>query len=125
MIAKGLKIRSILTGSCPRCQKESMYLDKNWLHLTKLLKMNGKCSYCGLKYQIEPSFFYGAVYVSYGLNVIIMIIVFLVAFYGFNAKFTSIFIAMIGISVLMTPLIIRLSRNIYINIFVDFDKRYF
>jgi hypothetical protein len=45
-----------------------MYLDKNPLHLNKILKMHDNC-HCGLKYQIEPSFFYGAMYVSYGLNV--------------------------------------------------------
>ncbi|HEY6144157.1 MAG TPA: DUF983 domain-containing protein, partial [Flavobacterium sp.] len=29
MLKKGSKLNSILTGSCPRCQNESMYLDKN------------------------------------------------------------------------------------------------
>ena len=69
MLKKGSKLNSILTGSCPRCQNESMYLDKNPLHFSKLLKMKEKCSHCSLKYLIEPSFFYGAMYVSYGLNV--------------------------------------------------------
>ncbi len=80
MFKKGSKINSIFTGSCPRCQKESMYQDKNPLHLTKVLKMNENCSHCGLKYQIEPSFFYGAMYVSYGLNVAVGIAAFIVSF---------------------------------------------
>jgi hypothetical protein len=62
MLKKGSKLNSILTGSCPKCQNESMYVDKNPLHLGKVLKMNENCSHCGLKYQIEPSFFYGAMY---------------------------------------------------------------
>ncbi len=57
MFKKGSKLNSILTGSCPKCQKESMYVDKNPLHLTNILKMNENCSHCGLKYQLEPSFF--------------------------------------------------------------------
>jgi uncharacterized protein (DUF983 family) len=65
---KGSKLYSILTGTCPKCQKESMYLDPNPFIL-KNFKMNENCSHCGLKYQIEPSF-YGAMYVSYGLNVV-------------------------------------------------------
>lgn len=80
MLKKGSKLNSILTGSCPKCQNESMYLDKNMLHLTKILKMNENCSHCGLKYQIEPSFFYGAMYVSYGLNVAIGIAAFIVSY---------------------------------------------
>jgi hypothetical protein len=38
--------------------------------------MHEKCSHCGLIYQIEPSFFYGAMYVSYGLNVATGIVAF-------------------------------------------------
>jgi uncharacterized protein (DUF983 family) len=124
MLKKGLKINSILTGSCPRCQKESMYSDKNLLHFSKLLKMNEKCGHCNLKYQIEPSFFYGAMYVSYGLNVALMIAIFLIGYFGFQANFNEIFISMILILIVLTPFIIRLSRNIYINIFVSYDERF-
>ena len=124
MLKKGSKLNSILTGSCPRCQKESMYLDQNLLHFTKLLKMKENCSHCGLKYQIEPSFFYGAMYVSYGLNVAIMLIVFLVAFFGFHAKVTATFISIIAVLTLLFPFVVKLSRNIYINMFVSYDKKF-
>ena len=40
MLKKGSKLYSILTGTCPKCQNESMYLDKNPLHLTKILEMH-------------------------------------------------------------------------------------
>ena len=123
MLKKGLKINSILTGSCPRCQKESMYLDQNLLHLSKLLKMKEKCGHCGLKYQIEPSFFYGAMYVSYGLNVVLMIMVFLLSFFVFEAKVGTTFIAIIAVLGIMFPFVMRLSRNIYINMFVSYDKK--
>lgn len=58
-VKKGSKLNSILTGSCPKCQNESMYKEKNMLKLTKILSMNEYCGHCGLKYQIEPSFFMG------------------------------------------------------------------
>ena len=123
MLKKGLKINSILTGSCPRCQKESMYLDQNLLHFSKLLKMKEKCGHCGLRYQIEPSFFYGAMYVSYGLNVVLMIMVFLISFFVFEAKVGTTFIAIIAVLGIMFPFVMRLSRNIYINMFVSYDKK--
>ena len=80
MLKKGSKVNSILTGSCPKCQNENMYVDSNPYHLGKVLKMHENCSHCGLKYQIEPSFFYGAMYVSYGLNVAIGIASFVITF---------------------------------------------
>jgi hypothetical protein len=45
--------------------------------------MKENCSHCGLRYQIEPSFFYGAMYVSYGLNVALGIAAFIVSFIFF------------------------------------------
>ena len=122
MLKKGSKLNSILTGSCPKCQNESMYLDKNMLHLTKILKMNENCSHCGLKYQIEPSFFYGAMYVSYGLNVAIGIAAFIISYVLLNTSLKVTFISIIASLILSFPLVLRLSRNIYINMFVSYDE---
>jgi uncharacterized protein (DUF983 family) len=124
MLEKGSKLNSILTGSCPRCQNESMYLDKNPLHLKNVLKMHEHCSHCNLKYQIEPSFFYGAMYVSYGLNVAIGIAAFIVSYVIFNSSIKTAFIAIIAALILTFPLVLRWSRNIYINMFVSYDKQF-
>ncbi len=124
MLKKGSKLHSILTGSCPRCQEESMYLNKNPYILGKLYAMNENCSHCGLKYKIEPSFFYGAMYVSYGLTVAIGIIIFFVAsFFGKLTANQALFYIILGIIVLM-PITARLARNIYINMFVKFNKNW-
>jgi uncharacterized protein (DUF983 family) len=119
MLKKGSKLYSILTGTCPRCQKESMYEDSNLLHLSKIIKMEENCSHCGLKYQIEPSFFYGAMYVSYGLNVAVGIFTFIILF-QFDLKLFSLFVGIIIALIVSFPFVMRLSRNIYINIFVSY-----
>jgi hypothetical protein len=59
---------SILTGTCPKCQKESMYLDPNPLHLSKIWKCI-KLQPLWVSIPDWTFFFYGAMYVSYGLNV--------------------------------------------------------
>lgn len=123
MLKKGSKLNSILTGSCPKCQNESMYLDKNPLHLTKVLKMNDHCSHCGLKYQIEPSFFYGAMYVSYGLNVAVGIAAFIVSFVFFDASIEQSFLAIVITLIVLFPFVLRLSRNLYINMFISYDPK--
>jgi uncharacterized protein (DUF983 family) len=121
MLKKGSKLNSILTGSCPKCQNESMYWDKNPLHFSKLLKMNEKCSHCGLKYQIEPSFFYGAMYVSYGLNVAIGIATFIISFSFLKSDIKTAFISIIVSLVILSPFVLRWARNVYINMFVSYD----
>ena len=121
MLKKGSKLYSILTGTCPKCMNESMYVHKNPLQLGSVLKMNEKCSHCGLKYQIEPSFFYGAMYVSYGLNVAIGIAAFIISYLFFNTSIKTSFIIIIATLIVSFPIVLRLSRNIYINMFVSYD----
>ena len=122
MLKKGSKLYSILTGTCPRCQKESMYVDQNLLHITNCIKMNENCSHCGLKYQIEPSFFYGAMYVSYGLTVALGVVAFLISKVYFGLELNQSFIAIIIALIITMPVTARLARNIYINMFVSYDK---
>ena len=123
MLKKGSKLNSILTGTCPKCQNESMYSDKNPLHLGNILKMNENCSHCGLHYQLEPSFFYGAMYVSYGLNVAIGIAAFIISFFIFGSGLKVAFVVIIAAIILSFPFVLRWSRNIYINMFVTYDPK--
>jgi uncharacterized protein (DUF983 family) len=121
MLKKGSKVNSILTGSCPKCQNENMYVDANPYHLGKVLKMHENCSHCGLKYQIEPSFFYGAMYVSYAVNVALGVAAFIVAHVFIKLNLKESFAAIIGSLIVFYPLVLRVSRNIYINMFVSYD----
>ncbi|NGY36122.1 DUF983 domain-containing protein [Flavobacterium sp. XN-5] len=121
MLKKGSKLYSILTGTCPKCQKESMYSDPNPLHLGNILKMHENCSHCGLKYQIEPSFFYGAMYVSYGLNVAVGTAAFIISYVLLHSSLKVAFISIIVSLILLFPFVLRWARNIYINMFVSYD----
>ena len=121
MLKKGSKLNSILTGTCPRCQEESMYLDKNPYNLPKIYTMHENCSHCGLHYQLEPSFFYGAMYVSYGLTVMIGVAAFIISKVFIGLELTQSFIVIIVALIVSMPITARLARNIYINMFVSYD----
>lgn len=98
-----------------------MYVAKNPYNLGKTLKMNERCSHCGLKYHMEPSFFFGAMYVSYAVNVALAIAVFVITWgllgLGLFTAFTWILVSLI----LLMPPILRWSRTLYINMFVSYD----
>ena len=124
MLKKTSKLHSILTGTCPRCHQESMYVNKNPYVITKLYQMHENCSSCGLKYKIEPSFFFGAMYVSYGLTIAIGVATYIIAsaFLDMNVNEALVAIS-IGILLLM-PVTARLARNIYIHMFVKFNPKW-
>ena len=122
MIGKGNKIYSILFGACPKCHQESMYVDKNPYHITDVLKIHDHCSHCNTKYRMEPSFFYGSMYVSYGVGIAFAISTFIVSFVILNSSLVTTFIAIVATLIAFMPIIMRLSRNIWINLFMNYDK---
>jgi len=123
MLKKGSKLYSILTGSCPKCHSESMYENQNPYTLGKLFKMHERCSNCNTKYKIEPSFFYGSMYVSYGVGIAFAVAAFVIAFLIVETSLTNTFIAIVITLIVFMPVIIRLSRNIWINLFMKYDPK--
>lgn len=119
---KGSKIYSILTGTCPVCQEDKMYKESNPYRLGKIYDMHERCSVCRTKYKIEPSFFYGAMYVSYGLGVAFSVATFVTCYFIIGLQIISSFLAIILVLIGLMPVIMRLSRNIWINMFMSYDK---
>jgi len=81
-LLKDSKLYSIFTGTCPVCHGGKMYIEPNPYKIRKVLKMHEHCSHCNLKFKIEPSFFYGAMYVSYGVGVAIGVAVFIISYFS-------------------------------------------
>jgi len=119
---KGTKLYSIITGTCPVCQEESMYREANPYKLTKIFDMHERCSHCGTKYKIEPSFFFGAMYVSYGLGVAVSVAAFIITYFFLGGGLMATFIAITVTLIVLMPLLIRISRNIWINLFLNYKK---
>jgi uncharacterized protein (DUF983 family) len=119
---KGSKSYSILTGTCPVCQEESMFKDSNPYRMRNIFKMHEKCSHCGTKYKMEPSFFFGAMYVSYGLGVAVSVAAFIIAHVLLGGGLMTTFLTITATLIVLMPLIVRLSRNIWINMFLSYDK---
>ena len=117
---KGTKLYSILTGTCPVCHEESMYKESNPYILNRVFDMHEHCSNCGTKYKIEPSFFFGAMYVSYAVGIAFAVAAFVIAYFFLGGGLMTSFWVIIGTLVVFMPLIIRLSRNILINFFLHY-----
>jgi uncharacterized protein (DUF983 family) len=122
MLKKGNKLYSILTGTCPKCQEESMYVAQNPYKFGHLFKMHERCGHCGTKYKIEPSFFYGAMYVSYAVGIAFAVAAFVIARLIFGLTLINTFIVIVITMVVFLPVIVRLSRNIWINFFFKYDS---
>jgi hypothetical protein len=73
---------------------------------------------------LEPSFYYGAMYVNYGITVGFSILVFLISKLIFDGSLLQSFSTIIVSLILLTPVNLRLSRIIWIHLFVAYEKKY-
>ena len=122
ILKKGNKLYSILTGNCPKCHHEFMYKNNNAYQLSQTLEMHERCGHCQTKYKIEPSFFYGSMYVSYGVGVAFSVATIIITFIIFETSLILSFMAIVATLIGLMPVIMRLSRNIWINFFMSYDE---
>lgn len=123
MFKKGEKSYSILKGKCPRCHEGDFFKYPFTFNPSKITKLHKTCSHCDLKYMIEPSFFYGAMYVNYGLTVAIGVTTFVITRLFLELNLLQSFISVLIILLLLAPLNLRLSRILWINMFVKFQPK--
>lgn len=115
---------SMFTNKCTRCHTGDIFKEKNPYKLGKMFQMHETCDHCHLKYDREPGFFYGAMYVSYALTVGWFIIWFALQSYVFQWSTTFFLSAFIAFLILSSPLTLRWSRIIWLNIFFRYHKEY-
>lgn len=120
-------VGSVLKMKCPNCRTGNMFTNKSVFPLGKMLEMPEKCKHCGQPMELEPGFYYGTGYVSYGLTVALLAAVF-VAYWilvGLSYTDNSIFIALgiaVGACLILQPWIMRISRVLYLYLFVKYGK---
>ena len=92
-------------------------------HTAKFAEMNSHCPHCGVSFEPEPGFYYGAMFVSYAFNVMLLIGIWLFLYLLFDPP-DWIYIASIsGGAVVFTPLFFRYSRILFLYMFggIKFD----
>lgn len=123
---------SVLTMRCPRCRRGDMFKNSNpfkKLSLSYILDMYGHCPVCRQKFDLEPGFWYGTGYVSYGLAVLISGFTFIAwwIIIGISTDDNRIFGWLIFNSILLViiqPWLMRFSRVIYLLFFVKYSENY-
>ena len=104
-------------GLCPRCREGKMFkypLSK----ISKFAEMNENCPVCGLKFEVEPGFWYGAMFVSYANTILLLVIMGVGIFYLFNDPSTLSYILVITVvSLLFVPFNFRISRSVFLHLF--------
>lgn len=111
-------ISKIVTGSCPHCGEGKMW-NHHAFKISKMTRMNKRCDKCNTSFEPEPSFYTGALYVGYAFSVAIVLGVFFGAHILFeDPSVNAMFFWVVVITLLFAPLSLRLSRNVWANVFI-------
>jgi len=119
MFAKGTKLYSVIHQKCPRCHEGNMFTYRTLS--PRFMVMNKSCPVCGLDFNPEPAYYFGAMYFSYAVQVAVFVGVFLVLRYTVNPESIWTYVLwVILVSILVVPLNFRLSRVAWINLFFKY-----
>lgn len=85
--------------------------------------MNDHCDHCGQAFELEPGFYWGSMYVAYGLSSGFLLAGFAIVYFLFHTSITTTFFIVLTILLLLYGVVFRLARAIWINIFVHYDPK--
>ncbi|MES2477894.1 MAG: DUF983 domain-containing protein [Bacteroidota bacterium] len=124
MSKKPSLLSGILGYKCPECRKGNMFQQKGIFPLKSMLKMNSHCPDCGQKLQGESNNGPG---INYALTTILLFlnILWYYPLFGMSYKDNSIFYflgASTFVVILMQPVLMRLSRVLYLYILLAFKE---
>jgi len=107
---------SIIKEKCPHCSKGEVF--KKGTGLFKMPVMHEECPVCHYKFEREPGYFLGAMYISYGIAVLAGIITFLLLHFlvpGLPTIYIP--IGIIVVIIVISKKNFKLSRIIYMHLF--------
>jgi uncharacterized protein (DUF983 family) len=113
---KGSFILNVYKEKCPNCSQGHVF--KQNVSLFNLPVMNDVCEKCNYRYDREPGYFIGAMYLSYGLAILEGIITFFTLHYAFpslSTFYTTLIVVLVII--FLGRKNYKLSRVLYIHIF--------
>ena len=120
MLAKGSKLHGILGWKCPRCQSGNMY--KTGVG-GGIYNMHKECPKCKQDFEMEPGFYWGAMYIGYALSAVYMLVGFAICLWVFKLTATASFVWLIFLGILFLPFLARYARAIWLSTNVRFSPK--
>lgn len=115
---KTSKWRALISGKCPSCRRGAIFTGS--MYGFNIQRTNYSCSHCNQRFEIEPGYFYAAMYVSYAMNIAEMIAMGFAIYFlsggrlDFDVVWLYVGVILLG-SLLLSPFNYRYSRIILLH----------
>lgn len=112
------KVKSVVTLKCPRCGKGELFNNKNVYKYKGFFDMPKECKVCKQDFVVEPGFYYGAMYISYGLTIAVTVVVFVIMSILDVFSIVGFLIADVLTLIFTLPYIFKVSRAFWLALIV-------
>ena len=108
---------ALLDLRCPRCHQGKLF-STSAFHITQFARMPAQCPVCAQSFEPEPGFYFGSMYITFACNVATLLVVGMLLYYLFGNPDTWVYVVVVtGITLLLTPAILRYSRALMLYLF--------
>ena len=117
-------LKSIFLFDCPRCRNGKLFENGSLIKPVSLFKMHSHCEHCHQSFEPEPGFYFGAMFVSYAINTALFIAAWVALTFLYPEYTLSMLLGLLtAVVILGLPFTYRLSRSIWLAIFIRFDPK--
>ena len=112
---KGLTLGGALWhGRCPRCRQGQIFVSAA-TDIKRFGLMHPKCAHCEASFEPEPGFYFGAMFVSYAINVALFVAAWVALYVLIRPQSDWVYISAIAlVAILFTPWTYRYSRILWL-----------
>lgn len=126
MAKRTSKFNALVNYKCPKCRIGKMYTGRTYSIRNN--KERTLCPHCGFRFQIEPGYFYAAMYVSYAMVVVEILFFIYLTYQITQSESIAVYIAVVVTTILaLAPFNYRYSRLLllhYLTPKVKYDPKY-
>lgn len=119
------KLAAVAQSKCPRCREGNMFEGR--VYGLRKQKMHEVCPNCDFQFEIEPGYFYAAMYVSYAFSVAQVVTLALITAYFTHSESPWLYVIVLFAAILgFAPFNLRYSRLVllhYLSPKVSYDPK--
>ena len=111
LIVRALRLK------CPRCGQAPMF--------SGLFRMIERCAHCGLKFEREPGYFLGSIYINYGLTALILTVGWITLRFGYGIESRWLVFGLAAFLIVFQMFFFRYARALWLALDCQFDASLF
>lgn len=110
------KLRAIICAKCPRCRRGNIFRGAAY-HFGANATFT-HCPHCRLQFEVEPGYFYGAMYISYAFNIVESVAAALLTYIiTGNTRSPWLYVsAILSVCIVLSPVNFRYSRVLLLHL---------